>query len=350
MILRILFFSLFVFVLLFSSCFKEDDPVILPPPGDVQVDQVSMGPDYISQIYYQLSTKEIFVSDHRMWDLAFETTADGFHIWINGSNEILVSNTNSSNFLSITDTTGANWKWDASSWHKDSTAIGNWLIATPPAPTPAKDELNLTMPQKTEESKPSLRVYLLDLGPEMIATERFKKIIFETVDAYQYTFKYSNLNNTNLREITLAKEPAFAYTYFSIRNFDQAVFPEPVKPKWDILFTRYRTVFYQNGNVIPYILTGVLINPDGYKVAIDSTKSFSEVDYNFAKNLFYTYNRDAIGYNWKRFLFTPPVYQVQPQLNYLIQDNAGYYWKLHFIDFYNDQAIKGYPKFEFQRL
>ena len=98
MILRFRFLFFALMVSLFASCFKKDEAIVLQPPGNVEVDQVAMGADYVNQIYYQLSTKESFVSDHRSWDLAFETSTSGYHIWINGSNQIFVANTYNSNF------------------------------------------------------------------------------------------------------------------------------------------------------------------------------------------------------------------------------------------------------------
>lgn len=353
MIFRFRFLFLALLVSLFASCFKKDDSIVLQQPGNVEVDQVAMGPDYVNQIYYQLSTKETFMSDHRSWDLAFETSANGYHIWINGSNQIFVNNTNSSNFDNITDTVGSNWLMDASSWNKDSTAIGEWINSNPVVdPSVPKDDLFNSSPGRIEEMVTSTRVYLIDLGPDMLAAERYKKIVFESFDQLQYTCKYANLNNSDFHEITIQKETDYAYTYFSIRNGNQVVYPEPIKPKWDILFTRYRTILFSGGITLPYIVTGVLINPDGYSVAMDTSVSFNDMDYNYAKNLSYKSNRDAIGFDWKHFNYqsASATYVVDPTKIYVIKDKLGYYWKLHFIGFYNDQGVKGYPQFEFQRL
>lgn len=356
MILQFRFLALALIASLLSSCFKKDDPVVLPPPGDVQVSQVSMGPDYYNQIYFQLSTKNIKESDHRFWDLAFESSSSGYHVWVNGGNQILVSNTNSSDFTHVTDTIFASWKWDASSWNPDSTAIGDWTHFVPTNPTNTKYGVAYSNPGKNEETEDlqtGTTVYILDLGPDATASERFKKIVFETVSATQYTFRYANLDGTNQHEILLQKNSAFAYKYFSIRNGDTEVFPEPVKSDWDIQFTRYRYIFYQSGQVIPYLVSGVLVNPDGYSVAVDTTKSFSDIDYNFAKDLVFingALHRDVIGWNWKHFNFSTSIYEVNSSKNYIIKDKIGYYWKLHFIGFYNDQGVKGYPQFEFQRL
>ena len=352
MILRSRIFLLALFASLFASCFKEDDPVVLPGAGEVQMDQVAMGPDYLNQIYYKLPTKTIFTSDYRSWDLAFETTSGGFHIWVNGGNQILVSNTNSDDFDHITDTLGSHWMWDASSGNKDSTAIGEWVNFIPTNPSVGEGAELIKSPGRFEKSDVATTVFLVDLGPDtaLASNERFKKIVFETVNNHEYTFKYANIDGSDFHQVTIDKEPEFAFTYFSIRNGGMMVHPEPIKKDWDILFTRYRTQLFSAGNYMPYVVTGVLINPDGYSVAVDSSIAFTDADYDFAKNLTYKTNRDAIGYEWKKYLFNPPTYEVYPQINYFIKDKTGFIWKLHFISFYNDQGVKGYPQFEFQRL
>ncbi len=351
MILRVRLIVFLSVSVLLSSCFKKDDAVVLPPPGEVQVSQVGMGPDYINQVYFKLATKDTFISEHGSWDLAFETSFNGFHIWINSGNQVLVSRTNSSNFNFITDTIGSKWRWDASSWNKDSTAIGDWVNTNPADPSEVKGVAYNSASGKIEQTEEAIGVFLVDLGPSLNSAERFKKIVFQTVNQYEYKFKYANLDNSDLHEIVMSKEPAYAYTYFSIQHGNKVVYPEPIKPKWDLLFTRYHYDFYQNGNLVPYIVTGVLLNPNGYSVASDSTSDFADIDYNFAKNLTYRSNRDAIGYDWKHIDYqSSSLYVVDPSKNYIIKDNSGYYWKLHFIGFYNDQGIKGYPQFEYQRL
>ena len=61
-------------------------------------------------------------------------------------------------------------------------------------------------------------------------------------------------------------------------------------------------------------------------------------------------NQNSIGFNWKEYDLTSGVYTVFANINYIIRDNELRYYKLHFIDFYNDLGVKGYPKFEIQEL
>jgi hypothetical protein len=57
-----------------------------------------------------------------------------------------------------------------------------------------------------------------------------------------------------------------------------------------------------------------------------------------------------VGYNWKEYDLSAGEYTVFSNINYIIQDKNDKYYKLHFIDFYNNLGEKGYPKFEIQEL
>jgi len=64
----------------------------------------------------------------------------------------------------------------------------------------------------------------------------------------------------------------------------------------------------------------------------------------------FTNMQNKIGYDWKSYNFSSKSYNVNPNITYIITDIDGRYFKLHFIDFYNDNREKGNPKFEIQEL
>ena len=59
---------------------------------------------------------------------------------------------------------------------------------------------------------------------------------------------------------------------------------------------------------------------------------------------------DEIGYDWKIFDFENGKYIIDVQRVFIVKSTEGFYYKLRFIDFYNQDGLKGYPKFEFQKL
>jgi hypothetical protein len=173
---------------------------------------------------------------------------------------------------------------------------------------------------------------------------------FLWVNANAYKLKYGLLNNTQVDSIIIEKQTAYNYSYFTFSNGGQQLTMEPPKTEWDIVFTRYRYVFYNTIPYTPYQVSGVLLNPTGIYAGVDSTMNFDDIDYQKALSVPLFNQRDVIGYNWKYYSFSSQSYIVVPNRNYIIRDEKGYYWKLRFVDFYNNNGEKGYPKFEYQRL
>ena len=317
------YISFIAIISLLSSCFKDDDPVTLPAQGSVENFQISMGKTYHRQEYFDLGTRDTLGSEHAAWDLCFESSEAGWHVWINGGNFALAAVTDTQDFDAVKDTIGAMWKWDESSWNADSTAIGDWR----------NDRF----------------VYIIDRGAGKSVDERFKKIIFQSVDETMYEIEYSNLDGSIKNTFDVPKKAQNIYVYFTFDNGGSMLDIEPDLQHWDLLFTRYRYIFYDQHPPLPYLVNGVLINPE-VSVAVDSSMTFSSIDYQKVVNLNYTNARDIIGWKWKSYDFTNQAYVVRSHINYIIRDIEGYYWKLHFIDFYNFQGEPGYPQFEFQRL
>ncbi len=312
-----------VLIAFFSSCFKGDTPVQLPAPGDSKTFQVSMGENYHRAVYFDLTTEDTLGNEHSAWDLCLESTPDGYHVWMNGGNNALIDNTNTQDFESVTDTAGASWMMDDPYWSIDLTAVGDWRA----------DRL----------------VYILDRGNEKSDADRFRKIIFQSVNSTEYEVQYSNLDGSGFFISQLEKKSGNAYIYFSFDNNGEVLDIEPQAAIWSVIFTRYRTLITTVFPALPYLVTGVLINPN-IAVAVDSMATFSSIDYTKALSYSYSERRDIIGYDWKRFDFTSQAYVMKPYINYVIRDAEGVYWKLHFIDFYNATGEKGFPQFEYQRL
>jgi hypothetical protein len=228
----------------------------------------------------------------------------------------------------IHDTTGCVWRYDNASWDVDSTAIGNWQNA-------------LGNP-----------VYVIDrsLCSPGTPADRYWKIKINYVTANCYSLSYARIADSIFKTITIDKTSNHTYSYFTFNNNGKQLEVEPEKDKWDIVFTRYRYIFYDFAVPLPYYVNGVLLNTNLTFAAVDSVTPYEKIDYNFAKTKTLSAKRDAIGYKWKDFDFVTQQYFVKPYYVYIIKDQDGYYYKLHFIDFYSASGTKGEPKFEYQRL
>jgi len=317
-------YALCLMPFLLPSCDMGEIPVPPHEPGEVQTAQVAMRADYRYSIYFNLETG-LNVSEHvkTTWDLGFETTADGHHIRLNGSKLMAAAITEASSLRTITSTADAVWKVDAPSGNPDSTAVGDWRDG---------------------------RVRLIDRGFGISGNPLgFMKMRTEfTVDGYLVHF--AAIEATDSFSIAIAKDATVNMVCLSLENAGSIIPIEPHRDNWHLLFTQYTHVFIEDGEVIPYLVTGVLTNPALVQSAMIDTSDFGAIDLAFAQTQTYSLAVDIIGYNWKEYSFETGTYTVFPNRCHLLRMADGSYFKLRFLDFYTQGGEKGAPMFEFQRL
>jgi HmuY protein len=311
--------------IIFSSCEKQELPIKSFNRGGLLSTIVPMGSNYSNQVYMKLNTNSIVQLNNKFtWDLGFSCSLSKNTIFLNSSKAMYVREISNALFSSVIDTNGFEKykKWDASSAHLDSTAFGTKLDTA--------------------------SVFVIFLGYSEIGVSLgFKKLKFKSVDNQAYVFEYSNLNGTEYNLIKIRKDNAYHQLQFSFKIND-IVAQEPLKNSYDLLFTQYTYTFYNPFQ--SYLVTGVLINREKVKVGYIRSIAFTDITISDTASLVFSNRADAIGYNWKEFNFNDNKFTVDPTLVYLIMDQEGFYYKLHFIDFYNEQGQKGYPKYEFQKL
>lgn len=312
------------FIFLLFSCKKAELPVPAHDPGNVTTTTVNMESNYKWQLFYDLKTNNVVGQNLKTsWDLGFEATENGYRIILNTSKAMFARNTGNINFTSITDTIGfaLNKKWDEPSGNLDSTAIGDWRSAN--------------------------NVYIIDRGyNETGVHQGFRKIQLQTVDANKYIVRFSQLNGTGDITLQINKDSTYNFQFLSF-NTGSVLIVEPPKALWDLEFTQYTHIFYST-TVTPYLVTGCLLNRYKTIAKMDSLVTFSSINLASAENYILSPSINTIGYTWKTY--TSGLYVTHSQMNYIIKDSEGFYYKLHFIDFYNGSGVKGNPKWEFQQL
>ncbi len=313
------------FVLFFIACEKAELPVKSYDRGSSITASVAMDPNYINQVYFKLHTNTITTTRNKfIWDIAFSSLPQSNAILLNSSKAMYVWPIKNKSFESLTDTLGfeKNKCWDASGGSLDSTGFGS-----------------------IEDTS---KLYLVFLGySEMGTSLGFKKIKIKSTTPDSYHFIYADLNGNNKNEITIIKDQAYNAINYSLTS-NSITQSEPYKSEYDIVFTQYTYTFqdpYQ-----PYLVTGVLINPTNVLVGKLSGKNYSDITIKDTSSTTLSNRLDGIGYNWKDFNFNTNKFTVDPTIIYIIKDQNGFFYKLHFIDFYNDAGQKGNPKFEFQKL
>ena len=313
----------YLFFVLFISCDKGELAVLPYDRGEQIINSVEMGEDYGMQIFFKLSSNSIVSENLKSsWDLGFEASDLGWRIFLNSSKLSSCWKISNTPFESSIDLSNAIWKLDSPDGNLDSTAIGDY---------------------RNQDI-----FFILDRGlTSSGAHSGYKKIKFESVSDNGYMVRYANLDNTQDTTIWIEKNPQLNQVCFSFTE-NKLINIEPNKLDWDLLFTQYTNIFYNP--TTPYLVTGVLINTSYVAVALDTVNLFSEINYEMVADYEFTQFKNSIGYSWKYYNFDTQLYTIETQKNYIIRDEQGRYFKLHFIDFYNDMGIKGSPKFEFKEL
>lgn len=316
-------FWIAVFILFtLSSCLKEEIPIPPHEQGDLIMGQVELGATYGLQIYYDLGTNSIVKTNHKTdWDLAFECDTEGWHVVLNSSLAMAAADMGGLDFDQVTETSGAEWKWDHQTGDLDSTAIGDYRGGD--------------------------HIYIIDRGYDEMGTQLgYKKIILSYTNGV-YEIKSANLDGTEEQTTSVSKDASIHFQAFSF-NSHSAVDIEPEKTSWDLLFTQYTHVF-QNPTM-PYLVTGVLLNRHETSCAEDDLTSFDDINLENVTDFDFITDLNTIGYDWKSYDGGSGQFTIVADRNYIINDNIGLYYKLRFIDYYNDLGEKGAPKFEIQSL
>jgi hypothetical protein len=86
------------------------------------------------------------------------------------------------------------------------------------------------------------------------------------------------------------------------------------------------------------------------EVAQVNGMDFQQIDLAYAEQVKFTSVLDEIGYDWKAYDQNASRYAIVPKQNYLLRTKDGHIFKMRFLDFYNDQGVKGFPKMAWELL
>lgn len=327
--------------LLLTSCFKEDERVYPYVPGDVEIATIVMMEDYRYQSFFSFKENKVIDSVNKYsWHLALSCAEDDYTLHPNTSLFMKVAHTSSYNFDSTyTVIDNLEWKFDSSDGDSTGYAIGKWWLS-----------IDSTLLNKGE-------VFLIDKGidDEGLPLGYLKIQPGFNQDTQQVEIKIAELNGSNERTFSFIKDPVRAFVTMSFETGQNEKQPYPATDSWDLMFTQYTTLLYTDeGEAYPYLVTGALINQATILSTLDTTIAFNEVTREFAETLDLTDRLDIIGYDWKEIngdvTSGDITYTARANYIYIIRTSEGYYYKLRFVDFYNETGLKGYPKFEYQRL
>jgi len=112
------------FILLVSSCFKEDVAISPHAPGNFITDTVALTDTYKNQVYYNLNDSAVAASNIRStWDLGFENSPAGWRVILNSSCFMKSAYLSGQVSGAQADTTAAIWLFNPSDGIASSLAI-----------------------------------------------------------------------------------------------------------------------------------------------------------------------------------------------------------------------------------
>ena len=337
----LLYFLSFLFIAAMglTSCMKdlqEDEKLpTYPIPEGVKIGSAELGPTYLNQVFYSLETNKT-VKNYSLYDfdLAFESTPGGWHILLNSSRFMHAGNSGTTDFQAVTSQSGISMNFDNSNGNLDSTAIGNWTKIS------ATDTVSFG------------HVYVIDLGLDEVANPLgYKKIVFDSLAQGKYYCRFANLNGSDEFTFAIPKMPDVSFIGFTFANGGAVVDYEPASTTFDLFIGQYTTLLYSGTEPYPYLVRGVLLNRNSTQAFLyPGEKQFTDIEFEDIAGMEFSPDLDAIGHEWKYYNLEEGFYSVKPEMVFIILNQNGFYYKLHFIGYYNEEGQTGYPKFEFKKL
>lgn len=314
--------SFIVALVVLTGCFEKDEPIQPFPRGEVEQISIEVGPKYTHQLFYNFSQNEVVKSVLRdEWDIAFSCEKDNHSIYMNTGNSMYGAITDKSSISDVNDTAGLAFKWDWSNGKDDSTVLYDW--------------------------ENHGKVAVIDLGYTIDNQHRgYVKAKFGLQND-SLVIQYGMVGQRAEKTAILGKDASYNRVYFSFTSGTQ-VDIEPVKETYDLVFRQY--IYYFEVEKLPYSVVGALYNPSNTQVMAISDKDFSDITIDDTSSYQFSPNHDVIGYDWKEFNINEGFYVVFPDKNWIIRTSQGFYYKFHFVDFYNTSGERGYPKVEFKLL
>jgi len=308
-------------ILLLLSCEPKEIALTPPIPGRLNTVQIEIGNPYTYQVFYNCSDNKIVSINKKWdWDLAFESSPNGYRVKLNNAKGMLAATNPNVDFNSNINLDNIDWKWDNSNGDLTELVINNKNI--------------YIINRQYNENSEHLGYYLFKI---------------DSVTQSQYLITFRNIKQSITHTISVNKNQNKHFVYLTFDYGGSQVDIEPDKNLYDLLFTNYQHKF--DNLTLPFVITGCLINKfDNVQVAIDSNSAFENIFLSDTIAYSFKNNADIIGYDWKIRNREDNTFKLDVRKTYIIKSITGLYFKLRFIAYYNNKGEKGYPKFEIVKL
>ncbi len=279
---------------------------------------ISMGPNYMNDVFYGLNDNTITEVNRTNWDIAFGTFVMSPSIIINGGNGVVLYEVSkdTNDWYNPVDTS------EISSWPKLNNSLQTWDIGAFSANMGGGFDFGwgvyLGAPSHNVVGN---SVFLIKL-PDNSA----KKILIRMKNGYQNSvnFVYANIDGSDEINVTISDNnyATKEYVYYSLSS-NSVIDREPAKENWDLLFTQYYDT------QINYIVTGVLSKP-GVTIAKVTGVAPTAADTTMAD---YSSSISTIGYDWKQIDMMTYQYSLADNVSYFVKTTTNHVYQIYFTRF-----------------
>ena len=345
-------------VLAFTSCSSDDnassEPIEITIEGAAVSPEIG-GPNQPNQVYVDLSTNTTTAVQRDSWDLGFYSGSE-FRVVLNGSIYMAAA------ALTTTDIDAVNSTSTEVQNLQPQVAVGTFE-ASNTAYVDAPDG-SFSSPAIAEIEDTDNHVYLVNLGYQ-VGTEtpatgsvavsgesRGWKKIRITKDGNDYVLQYADLDATTHDEVTISKNSAYNFTFFSF-DTETEVNVEPTKSNWDLNFTVFTNEIegYGSYGYTDFVANNTKGNATAYMIDTE-VDTFTYADFTLADVVTANFTNDqrAIGSSWRNGGGPGSLPSLKENVFYIVNDTDGNFYKLQFLALTNEAGERGYPEFVYSLL
>ncbi|WP_405562170.1 HmuY family protein [Polaribacter sp. Asnod6-C07] len=356
---KFLTFILCVTVFSFTSCNDDDtptEPIVIVIDGSSIAPEVG-GANEPNQVYVDLSTSATTVVKRDSWDLGFYSGSE-FRVALNGSLYMAAAQ------LSSTDINAVNSTTEEVQELQPKVAVGTFDAANTAYVDAPIGTITETAIAEISDTDANNNVYLLNLGYEVgtetpetgsvaIAgdTRGWKKIRI-LKSGSDYVLQYADLDATTYNEVTIAKNSAYNFTFFSFNSDSESVI-EPEKQNWDLNFTVFTNEIegYGSYGYSDFITNNTKADTQVYMIDTDvdafTYDTFTLADVATAN---FVTDQRSIGSSWRNGGGPGSLPSLKDNVFYVVNDTDGNLYKLKFLALTNADGERGHPEFVYSLL
>ena len=185
------------------------------------------------------------------------------------------------------------------------------------------------------------QIYVVDYGLD----NEFNPIGLTSVRFERTTTGIKIWQNAIGSDYEIFEEVNEASFYYNIR--EKRTLDLPQETEYDVAFGKYTDLVTIDNITQDYLIYGAI---QGKALAYYENEPFDSVKTEQFNAIRLMNNKDVLGWDWKNYNRPKDAYEIVDNRTYLIMSNAGFKYKLRFVNFYNTAGQSGHPTFEWKLL